>query len=348
MDRLLVRTVRGIEPLVAAEVSARFRVGELELGHREIRFRIAQLTRDIVHLGTADDAFLVLDEGPPVGHHRADLVQVRQAAAEIDLTKTSTRLAPIRTVATRSFDVSASFLGRRNYSRYDIEDAIGETLQAHTGWRYHSRRTGASVPGGLSLRVHLTQERTTLAVRVAAQPLHRRPYRIASRPGALHPPLARALALLAAPTGRGVLLDPFCGTGTIPIEAQLAHPHLHSLGVDIDAAAIGAARRNATAARTRVALLVADAGRLPVPDEAVDAVATNLPWGVRTRPAGTLRRGLDRLWAELARVLVLNGRLVLLASPPLPIPAPFEVTQRTRVRVSGAIAEIITLTRGCA
>ena len=74
--------------------------------------------------------------------------------------------------------------------------------------------------GDLSLRVHVVDSEATVAVRIAAAPLHRRAYRVASRPGALHPPLARALALLAGLRSGLSLVDPFCGTGTIPIEAE--------------------------------------------------------------------------------------------------------------------------------
>jgi tRNA (guanine6-N2)-methyltransferase len=177
------------------------------------------------------------------------------------------------------------------------------------------------------------------------RPLHHRRYRLASRPGALHPPLARALALLAAPPPDGVLLDPFCGTGTIPIEARCARADLYAVGSDFDTAAVGAARTNAPAAGVPVALSTADAARLPFPPELLDAVATNPPWGAQVRARGRLRGGLEPFWFELARVVWPQGRVVLLVPPAFAVRAGFALTDRLSVRVFGTLAEIVVLSR---
>jgi tRNA (guanine6-N2)-methyltransferase len=88
-------------------------------------------------------------------------------------------------------------------------------------------------------------------------------------PGSLHPPLARALALLAGTA----FADPFCGAGTIPIEGALGG--LAAAGSDIDPRSVAVASRNAEAAGVGVAFSVTDAGAL----HEVDCVVTNPPWG---------------------------------------------------------------------
>ena len=347
--KLLVRTLRGIESIAAAEIMERLHVRSVESGHRELRFRMPRLTSELLELGTADDAFLVVYDGPPTGHRRPELEQLRTTAHEIDLDVTAVDLAAVRAVQGRSFDVSASFLGRRNYSRYEIEDTVGEALRATSGWSYRSRSVERPTPGDLSLRVHLTQERTTVAVRIAPQPLHRRRYRIASRPGALHPPLARALVLLAAPRRSGVLLDPFCGTGTIPIEAKLAYPQLRAVGSDVDRAAVEAARENAAAAAVTAELLVSDAGHLPLADDAIDSVAANPPWALRVPATGTLGAGFERFWPELARVLRPGGHAALLVPQDAAVPPGLlglQTVQRFPVRVSGAVVDVLVLVQG--
>jgi tRNA (guanine6-N2)-methyltransferase len=123
--------------------------------------------------------------------------------------------------------------------------------------------------GGLSLRVHVVGSTATVAARIARTPLHRRDYRVGTVPGSVHPPLARALALLAAEP----FVDPFCGAGTIPIEGALAG--LATSGSDIDPFAVDVARRNAVPAGVEVRFGVADAA---APGE-VDCVVTNPPWG---------------------------------------------------------------------
>jgi 23S rRNA G2445 N2-methylase RlmL len=296
-SRLLARTVRGIEDVVADEIRAIGGVG-VELRHREVRFTGDPTSA--VSLGTADDVFAVMYEGGPTGPHRSDLASL--PAVDLD---------------GATFDVTASFLGRRAYSRFDVEDALGRPFPG-----YRSRRHGDPGSTERAVRVHLTQEATTIAVRVAPAPLHRRAYRVVSRPGALHPPLARALVRLAQP--RRSLLDPFCGTGTIPIEAKLADPALAVSGSDLDPAA---ARANVRAAGIDVAIRQRDAGSAR---EAVETVVTNPPWGISVRPRGRL----DDWW----RLVAGDGRAVILlpdgAVPRLP------AIDRRPIRISGRTAVI--------
>jgi 23S rRNA G2445 N2-methylase RlmL len=343
-DRLLVRTVRGIELIAAREVRERLAVSCTELGHREVRFR-AGLTPTLLDLRTVDDAFLILREGPPTGPRRADLSRLRRAASAVDLGEAVRRLGPIRSVAGGVFDVSGSFLGHRNYSRYEIEDAVGEVLRAGSGRRYVSRRAEPPPSTGLSIRVHLTSDRTTIAVRIAARPLHRRPYRVVSLPGALHPPLANALVRIADPPRNAVVLDPFCGTGTIPIEAQLTLEGSRVNGADIDPAGVAAAHENAAAAGVAIGLVIADAGRLPFAAESVDALVTNPPWGARVQLGGVLRSGFTPFWSELARILRSPARVAVLAGHDIAVPPAFAIADRFPLRLAGARAEVLLIDR---
>jgi hypothetical protein len=138
-ESLLVRTMRGIEPITAAEIRQRLPVRAVELGHREVRFRLA-LTREVLGLGTADDAFLVLLDGPPIGPHRPNLALLRSAVRELDLGEVTRRLARVRVATRRTFDVTGSFLGRRNYS--------ATTSRTPSGRRSKHWATGATRAAG--------------------------------------------------------------------------------------------------------------------------------------------------------------------------------------------------------
>jgi tRNA G10 N-methylase Trm11 len=131
-------------------------------------------------------------------------------------------------------------------------------------------------------------------------------------PGSVHPPLARALALLAGEA----FADPFCGAGTIPIEGALAG--LRTRGSDLDPRAVEAARANATAAGVRVPFHVADATRL----DGVDCIVTNPPWGRSLRAVSAVPPA---------------KRLVLLTATR---PSLSGVVHQQTVRVHGALATI--------
>jgi len=69
--------------------------------------------------------------------------------------------------------------------------------------------------------VRLFRNRCTVSVDSSGALLHRRGYRLATAKAPLRETLAAGLLLASGWDGRAPLLDPFCGAGTIPIEAAL-------------------------------------------------------------------------------------------------------------------------------
>ncbi len=75
-------------------------------------------------------------------------------------------------------------------------------------------------PAALIL-VRLVENRCTVSVDSSGALLHRRGYRLAATKAPLRETLAAAMLLASGWNGSSPLLDPFCGAGTIPIEAAL-------------------------------------------------------------------------------------------------------------------------------
>ncbi|MEV0521757.1 hypothetical protein AB0I64_45050, partial [Nonomuraea sp. NPDC050405] len=250
----VARAVRGIEPLVAAEIMELGVVRRLR--HREVWFEAAEPgpgLPGLLGLRTADDVLLAAAVVDGVGPGRAALARLRRAAADADA-ETPLKIrraaappgapdgldppdgmgAPDGLGAPVGLEVSATFVGRRSYSRFDVEDAVGAGLSRALGMPYHSRAGGVALPpGAVPWRVTIEGDQAVIAVRLGERPLHRRPYKASSIPGTLHPPLAAAMAVLAglgrppaggASPGSGagpVVLDPCCGAGTTLAEAGL-------------------------------------------------------------------------------------------------------------------------------
>src|SRR5690606_9670379 len=238
--RLAARCIRGLEPVLASEI-LRDELGVItRQGHREVRF-------DALRPGgrfeprTADDVFLLAAEMPDPGPAKAGVAGLAELAAGLAgaaLLRTrrayrssgGSARAPAGSgwsegAGVPGVEVSASFLGRRNFNRYDVEDAVGRALARVLGVAYHSRRSGAAPPPGcLGWRVVLDGERAALMVRLGDRPAHRRAYKRATVPGTLHPPLAAAMALLAELRPEHRVVDPCCGAGTLLIEAARVQP----------------------------------------------------------------------------------------------------------------------------
>jgi len=87
------------------------------------------------------------------------------------------------------------------------------------------------------------------------------------------PRMARTLVNIAHARTGDLLLDPFCGTGGILIEANLLH--IHAIGSDFDPLMIGGCRQNIATA----SLMLSDATRLPFADHSIDTVVTDFPYG---------------------------------------------------------------------
>lgn len=148
-----------------------------------------------------------------------------------------------------------------------------------------------------------------------------RPY---FKPVSLHPKFARVLVNLTRVHDGETLLDPFCGTGGILIEAGLvgAHP----VGIDAEEAAAEGARRNLEHFGVLGAVvhhgLARDAPTLL--ESPITAIATDPPYG---RSATTLKTGVRAVMEDsaegLADALVEGGRLALCV-PDLSLAAPLE------------------------
>ncbi|TCO18563.1 putative RNA methylase family UPF0020 [Kribbella steppae] len=259
---VLVRTVTGLERLAAAELTAaNHRV--IDLSKRQLIVEPTSATIVTNPPRLADDLFIVQAAVTDPGRTRAALTA---AVNSLDL-----RGCPPGRLA-----VSASFQGTRNYNRFDVEDLVGEAVQRLAGSRYHSRRNGTAPPTErVDWRVVLDGTTMWVGVRPFDVPLHRREYRRHTVTGSLHPPVAAAMARIANIGEGHRVVDPFCGAGTLLLEAQAIAPSATYLG--IDKATIAAARAN-TADHAPIHWRTGNARALA---GQFDRIVTNPPWDVR-------------------------------------------------------------------
>ncbi len=76
---------------------------------------------------------------------------------------------------------------------------------------------------GIKFQLHFTilNDQVTLSLDTSGQGLHKRGYRAIGNDAPLHETLAAGMIQLTRYRGRDFFWDPFCGSGTIPIEAAL-------------------------------------------------------------------------------------------------------------------------------
>ena len=100
---------------------------------------------------------------------------------------------------------------------YRVKDAIADYFREKTGKRPSVRLNNPDV----LLNIHIAQTDCTLSLDSSGESLHRRGYRQEAVEAPLNEVLAAGMILLTGWHGECDLIDPMCGSGTIPIEAAL-------------------------------------------------------------------------------------------------------------------------------
>ena len=163
-------------------------------------------------------------------------------------------------------------------------------------------------------------------------------------PSAIFPKLSRALVNLSGVQPGEAFLDPFCGTGSLLIEASIigAEP----VGIDLARKMVRGARRNSIKyGQPWLGLVRADSRSLPVRE--VGAVATDIPYG-RASSAGGLRSSeILRSLVEGAPAVLAKGRkLVVMHPKSLEVePGGMRIEQELEIYIHRTLTRTITVMR---
>ena len=110
------------------------------------------------------------------------------------------------------------------FSPSDIQSVMKKAMVERLKKAYHLTvfpETGADYP----VRVVLMKDQVTVGLDLSGDSLHKRGYRKLVSKAPITETLAAALLMLTPWRGDRILVDPFCGSGTFPIEAALMATH---------------------------------------------------------------------------------------------------------------------------
>jgi putative N6-adenine-specific DNA methylase len=334
----------GVEDLTAAELAAlRITPGGREPGGVAFQATAAELYAANLHLRTATRVITRLAEFPAKAFYELERKAKRVPWAGVlapgrpprfRVTSRKSRLYHLDGVAERLSTVAGGPAERGGESRSDDLEDQGSAAQLFI------------------VRIH--RDIVTISADSSGELLHRRGYRQAGGKAPLRETLAAAMLLGAGYDGSTPLVDPFSGSGTIPIEAALlarriapglqrafAFEHWPSFdrsawttvrdeavarirapapasiqGSDRDAGAVMAARGNAERAGVAGDVTFRDAALSDLsPPDGPGFLASNPPYGVRLGEGGDLRDLYARLGA-IARARCRGWTLALLSADP--------------------------------
>ena len=114
----------------------------------------------------------------------------------------------------------ASSINSKLFSPSDIQSIAKKAMVERMKQKYHKdwfAEDGAPYP----VRIFLLKDEVTVAIDTSGESLHKRGYRTMTSKAPLTETLAAALILLTPWRPDRILVDPFCGSGTFPIEAAM-------------------------------------------------------------------------------------------------------------------------------
>lgn len=230
----------------------------------------------------------------------------------------------------RRFRVTSNRHGTHDFTSVDVQRVAGAALQARYGTEVDLEDYDTDV------RVDVWGGEVTVGVQHTTASLSRRHTRVFEARAALKPNVAYGLLRLPRMEKvPRVVLDPFCGSGTLLFEAAAEWPEAHLVGSDWDAHVVHGARVNARANGLGGALrrgdhAPADATSLArglslrrsdaqevseaFPDLQADLVVTNPPYGERLGRQMSFLPFYERFLEEMHGVLRPGGWLVLLVA----------------------------------
>ena len=206
---LIAKTFQGLEEVLAKELTA-LGANNVEIGRRMVSFTgdKEMMYRANFSLRTA------LRILKPIKHFKAQSAEeVYDAVKAIEWEQ---YLTNEKTFAVDAVVFSDEFRHSK-FVAYKVKDAIADYFREKTGDRPNVRLNNPD----LSLNIHVAQDKCTLSLDSSGESLHRRGYRQEAVEAPLNEVLAAGMILMTGWKGECDLIDPMCGSGTIPIEAAL-------------------------------------------------------------------------------------------------------------------------------
>ncbi|HLW70067.1 MAG TPA: hypothetical protein VKS22_05540 [Candidatus Binataceae bacterium] len=360
-----IQTQPGLEGVAFAEVAAHFapasagaiaaprrRDGVRELGRRSVPGRVgmtlfhAAPLEPLLTLRASEDLFAVVAYSNDLAIDRRALERIRALARDAPYVESALAarvkvLPRARSGRRLKFRIVARMTGLQEFRRSEFKQAIerGISERGDRSWRC------VAEDADVEFWATLLDDELIFALRLSDETMRQRDYKTAHIAGSLRPAVAAAMGLLSEPQPDDIVLDPFCGAGTILIERAHLERYKALIGGDFDENALNAARTNIGPRYKPIELHTWDGAAIPLPDRAVSRIITNLPWGQQHGSHADNRRLYPRLLTEFARLVRDGGVIVILTGETrlmseLTRNGPLRAEKIVRVAILGAPAAI--------
>lgn len=273
VGRYWFRCPMGLEQLLSEEISDHLSCEHIHNSHRNVWIS-TNWTKELPFAAVklADDVYYYLGCCSGVDRTRPSLDILLHYFQHTIIPRLSSLPAQAY------FRITLSFVGKRNYSRFFVENKLNDLLRHHTTFQPLSNELKqARKVGEYRLRCHIEDDTVFWGLGFQDVPLHRRSWRHIRYDGQLHTTVAAAMARALDREKAQVIIDPFCGSGTLLIESALLSPSHAHFGFDISSEAIDTARGSAEMAGIQITFTEKDSLSTEWPAEPF-LLLSNPPW----------------------------------------------------------------------
>lgn len=370
MEGLLI-THPGMEDIAAQEVG-QILGKKATCDHGAVRFPIPHLRAAATLSYKARSALriLVFWGSFPVTTLSSTATEIKRIIKEVNFSTPVTKHWP-----SRRFSVVCQRAGKHTFTSVDLQNETVKVIKKQAqGIIDHKQHD-------FLVYLHVVGNQGYIGLDVAQQDLSKREYKLVNYGGSLKGTVAYGLLSLAGYTKKSVLVDPFCGTGAIPLEAygvatkqppreqdcsailashlpkkkrsapkQQTRPTIYAF--DPKQKYVQAAKKNAAASQSTIRIARQDPEWLDTVLEknSVDCIVTQPPVPSKIVAAQQAHKLYKDLFYNAQYILKQSGKLVCITSKPDPLLSaatqyPFRCDEKREAALGKATMTILVLSK---
>ncbi len=207
--RLIAKTLYGLEKVLAEELKS-LGAEDIQLANRAVMF---SGNKELLYMANycLRSALSILVQITDFRIKSKDDLYKRTLGidwSEIMNTDSTFSVVPV---------VNSKLFNHIGYPALVVKDAVADFFRNKTGMRPSVDTKDPMIV----INLHISNDRVSLSLDSSVIPLFKRSYRIEQGPAPINEVLAAGILLLSGWNGTASLIDPMCGSGTIPIEAAM-------------------------------------------------------------------------------------------------------------------------------
>lgn len=291
----------GLEEVISLEIHEKVKDATNVISDRgKIFFYTNYNLNSLLELKCVDNLYYVINKDF-IGSHKEDLADIEKIIRKSSNEILNAKMYLSKNCAEKII-VSASRSGKHTYSRYDVSYYAENVLQNLCNFIISDSKNY-----DLSFRFDIINSDITFSLQLTSPNFKFRGIdNYNPTIGGIRPSLAHCLIRISEPSDDDVVLDPFCGAGTI-ISERLYYKCKKIYGNELNPRVFKKAKDNLL---NKVFLFCGDACNLKI-DDSISVIVTNLPWGKQVK-VSNVKTLYEKFLFNIKNFLSFDAKVIVL------------------------------------